>query len=56
MTPEPSGGEAVSCPHCGAPVDPARASTFGAVSRLGCLRCGVQLVKRGDGPWETIRG
>ena len=50
--PEPE----VKCPHCDEPVDVSDAREHRGVGRAGCRRCGVQLVRRGDGPWETIRG
>ena len=47
----------LACPHCGAAVDLTRAwEGANGVWRVGCLNCGVQLVRRGSETWETIRG
>lgn len=46
----------VPCPHCGHPVDEDRAREHAGASRLGCLSCGVQLVRRPGQAWEAIRG
>lgn len=46
----------VACPHCGNPVDEGGAQEYAGISRLGCLSCGVQLVRRPGQDWETIRG
>lgn len=46
----------IACPHCGCPVDESGAREHAGISRLGCLSCGVQLVRRPGQEWETIRG
>ena len=44
------------CPNCGAPLDERRAREQGGVERVGCLACGLQLVRRPGAGWEGIRG
>lgn len=51
-----TGDGQIACPHCGAPVDESEAREHAGVGRLGCLVCGVQLVRRPGQGWETIRG
>ena len=47
---------ALRCPHCDSEVDESRARDHPGGQRLGCLACGVQLVRRAGERWETIRG
>jgi hypothetical protein len=44
------------CPGCGAPVDEKRVREQGDAERFSCLGCGLQLVRRPAGRWESIRG
>ena len=50
------GNQPVRCAHCGATVDESDARRYPDVERLGCMACGVQLIRRPGQPWETIRG
>jgi Zn ribbon nucleic-acid-binding protein len=45
-----------TCPGCEAVVDEAGVREQGGVERFGCLACGLQLVRRAGGRWESIRG
>ncbi|MBV8561079.1 MAG: hypothetical protein JO050_09905 [Acidimicrobiia bacterium] len=45
-----------TCPGCGASLDDKAARQVGGVERLGCLGCGLQLVRRPGQGWESIRG
>jgi hypothetical protein len=45
-----------ACPGCGAPVDETRVREQGDARRFSCLGCGLQLVRRPGGRWESIRG
>ncbi|HZT66464.1 MAG TPA: hypothetical protein VFA11_11800 [Acidimicrobiales bacterium] len=48
--------EPVTCPHCGAAIDPSAARWEGGTGRLGCPRCALQLVRRPGEDWAGIRG
>lgn len=50
------GAGALRCPHCDAAVDESRAREHPSGQRLGCMACGVQLIRRPGQPWQTIRG
>lgn len=52
----PGPADPLRCPHCGVPVDESAAREHSGIRRLGCLACGVQLVRRPGEGWETIRG
>jgi hypothetical protein len=41
---------------CGAPIDQGWVRRSGEVERVGCRRCGLQLVRRPGGEWAEIRG
>jgi len=48
---------AESCPNCGASLAGLTGrEQRGKVERAGCPQCALQLVRRGGGPWEGIRG
>jgi hypothetical protein len=49
-------GDPATCPGCGAAIDEERVREQGAVERFSCLGCGLQLVRRPGGRWESIRG
>ena len=51
-----AGPEPVPCPHCGAAVDDSGARRHPSVERVGCMECGVQLIRRPGEPWQSIRG
>ena len=52
-----SGGqEPVRCPHCDAAVDESRAREYPSAEHMGCMACGVQLIRRRGEPWQAIRG
>ena len=50
------GAEPLRCPHCDATVDESRAREYPSGQRLGCMACGVQLIRRPGQAWQTIRG
>jgi len=41
---------------CGAVIDAGWVRRRGAVDRVGCRSCGLQLVRRDGGEWGQIRG
>jgi len=45
-----------TCPGCDAPIADERVREQGGVERFSCLVCGLQLVRRRGGRWESIRG
>jgi rhodanese-related sulfurtransferase len=45
----------IRCVDCGHVIDDAP-RRVGAVERVGCPACGLQLVRRKDEPWTAIRG
>ena len=49
-------GDEVRCPHCDVPVDVSEPRRHPSADRVGCMACGVQLVRRPGEGWETIRG
>ena len=55
--PEAERGPApLRCPHCDATVDESGARRYPSGERLGCMACGVQLIRRPGQHWQTIRG
>jgi ribosomal protein L37AE/L43A len=44
------------CPGCNAEIAPERVMRQADVDRYSCTSCGLQLVRRADGVWQSIRG